>query len=337
VAPSSVSVTISRGDVSYFLPGGLQHESVQDELGLTSAQKQKLLEIARSAAEEMQARQKAAWEKRRQMTPAEEIKFNREMSDRLGKQNEEVRKQVEQVLQPGQVERLKHIEFRQQAFAILKWTDVLNQFGPDQQQKEQLQSLRKAMYAEMRQLEDQNQDKVWGLLTAEQQEKAKDVGQRTILERMLWGDVTRCLAYNESVQNKLGLTPEQEQKFKEIAAKSRVLEVDLVKRLPTMKREEIRRSYVTSGEPIMRQVLEVFQPQQVERFKVWVLREWPFILFNPEVLDQIGLSEQQKEQIAKSRDELRAKLNQVQAAGEEKLLAVLTAQQVEKLKERLKK
>ena len=147
-------------------------------MGLRPEQKEKLKEIAKKAAEPQKDQPKIDWEKFRDMKFEEQRKFQKEMSDFNAKRAEEVRKQVEKVLTPKQVEQLKEMEFRQRAASMLYMPRVLQEIEMTDEQKEQLQKIREETQSKMAQLQHESQEKTLGVLTPEQIKKLKEVSEK---------------------------------------------------------------------------------------------------------------------------------------------------------------
>ncbi len=149
-------------------------ENVQKEIGLTPEQKEKLLEIARKAAEQMKNEPATDWAKFRDLTPEEQRKVQKEVADRYAQRAEESKKQIEQVLTPKQIEQIKDMEFRQRAASMLYMPQVLQQIGLTDEQKQQLQKIREETQIKMTQLQRESQDRTLGVLTPEQAKKLRE-------------------------------------------------------------------------------------------------------------------------------------------------------------------
>jgi Spy/CpxP family protein refolding chaperone len=149
----------------------------------------------------------------------------------------------------------------------------------------------------------------------------------------------------EAVQKELGLTPEQKEKLKEIAKKA----AESMREEPgfdwtkfrDMKPEEQRKAqkeradrYAKQAEETKKQVEQVLTPKQVEQLKDMDLRQRvASMLYMPQVLQQVELPDEQKQQMKKIREDTQSKMAQLQRESQEKLFNVLTPEQKEKLKE----
>ncbi len=174
--PAAPMAARPAGGYYYAVPGYwmLQMENVQKEIGLTPEQKEKLLEIARKAAEQMKNEPATDWAKFRDLTPEEQRKVQKEVADRYAQRAEESKKQIEQVLTPKQIEQIKDMEFRQRAASMLYMPQVLQQIGLTDEQKQQLQKIREETQIKMTQLQRESQDRTLGVLTPEQAKKLRE-------------------------------------------------------------------------------------------------------------------------------------------------------------------
>jgi Spy/CpxP family protein refolding chaperone len=191
-------VSYQPGTMYYGLPGYylLQTESVQKEIDLTPQQKEKLQEIAKKyydqVSEQAKEYQKTDWAKVQQMKPDDQKKFYDELRGRQAKQSEvtkkwteEAKKQVEQVLQPKQIEQLKDIAFRQRAASMLYMPQVLDQLGLSDEQKATIGKIREKLQARMAkaqqrmmQMQSDSNRKAIGVLTPQQLEKLKTLSEK---------------------------------------------------------------------------------------------------------------------------------------------------------------
>jgi hypothetical protein len=156
----------------------LQMEHVQRELGLTAEQKERLKEIAKKAADAAGKEPRLDWTKFNKMTADERQKFQKEMSDRNQKRAEEIKKEVEKVLAPKQIEQIKEIEFRQRAGSMLYMPQVLEDIKLSDEQKQQLQKIREETQSKIAKLQSESQKKTLGVLTPEQTKKLKELSEK---------------------------------------------------------------------------------------------------------------------------------------------------------------
>jgi len=148
----------------------------------------------------------------------------------------------------------------------------------------------------------------------------------------------------ENVQKELGLTPEQKEKLKEIAKKNaesmKEPRIDWTK-FREMKPEDLRKAQKEMAdrnakrvEEAKKQVEGVLTPKQVEQLKDIEFRQRAAsMLYMPQVLQQIELTDEQKQQMQKIREETQSKMAELQQESQEKTLGVLTPEQTKKLKE----
>jgi hypothetical protein len=149
----------------------------------------------------------------------------------------------------------------------------------------------------------------------------------------------------ENVQKELGLTPEQKKALKGIAKKH----ADAMKKEPAfdwakfqgMKpeeqlkaRKEIGDRYVKRAEETKKQIEEVLTAKQVEQLKDMESRQRAAsMLYMPQVLQQIEVTDEQKQQMQKIREKTQSRMVRLQHESQEKILGVLTPEQTKKLKE----
>lgn len=150
----------------------------------------------------------------------------------------------------------------------------------------------------------------------------------------------------KSVQEELKLTEDQIGKVKELAEKQR----ESFKELGKLSREERRTKFEDSSKASNKAVAEILKPEQVKRLKQisWQQRGGA-AMEDPEVAEALKLTDEQKGKIKTlredtgkemrelikggNREEARKKMGELRKANNEKLQAVLTAEQKAKLKE----
>lgn len=168
----------------YGVPGyaALASASVQEELGLSEEQKQKLREISEAYRKEVQEGWRREWEKIRHLSPAEQQKHwaeQRETLARLGKERvAAVRKKVEAVLTPQQLYQLQEINFRNQAAVMLNNPGTLDRLEATPEQKERLRKIREELQEKIHKLQRQSFEESFQLLTPEQQQKLREMATR---------------------------------------------------------------------------------------------------------------------------------------------------------------
>jgi Spy/CpxP family protein refolding chaperone len=144
----------------------------------------------------------------------------------------------------------------------------------------------------------------------------------------------------ENVQKELELTAEQRDKLLAIAKKSQdQTRQDWTQfaKLPAKERadrmKELRDKTARRAALVYKAVEAVLTPSQLERvqeirFRLQVVA----MLQDPQTLEQLGLTDQQKQELRRLREELQKKLQEVQQENTEKTLRVLSPEQIEKLK-----
>lgn len=148
----------------------------------------------------------------------------------------------------------------------------------------------------------------------------------------------------EDVKKELGLTLEQREKLQGIAEKIAATLKNEPKVDPTkyreLKPEEQRRvdwesvqRYTKRVEATTRLLEQVLTPKQFEQLKDIELRERiTSLLYEPEVLRRLGMTDEQEQQMQKLRTELQNEMTRVVRENRAKTLRVLTPDQIKKLK-----
>ena len=146
-------------------------ENIQKELELVDEQKQKLLEIA----EQYQAQMRQDWEEIRKLPPDEQRKRWSQQREKMTQRAAEVRKQVEQVLLPHQLDKLKELTFRMRAGSMLTSPGTIEQLKLSDDQKRKLQKIRQETMEKTQKLQQEALDESLGVLTEDQKAKLRDL------------------------------------------------------------------------------------------------------------------------------------------------------------------
>ena len=163
------------------VPGYYQlgQESVQKQIDLVPEQKQKLEAISKKFMEDSQAAWKGQdWTKLRELPDAERQAKMKEMQDSVAKTMEAAKKEVEAVLLPHQIEKLKKLDFRQRASGMLYTPSVLEKLALTEEQKAKLKQVREEQQKKMAQLTEETMDKTMEVLTPEQQKQLEELGSK---------------------------------------------------------------------------------------------------------------------------------------------------------------
>jgi Spy/CpxP family protein refolding chaperone len=148
------------------LPGFLElpAEDVQEELGLTGEQREKLGAIGREFYEQV----RRDWAESRSI-PTEERRKGRELTRK--QRMTEIRRQIEEVLTPEQVERLKQINLRARQAAALADAAVLDELDLSEAQERMLLQIRDQMEQKTRRIEQESFEKTLEVLTPQQRSR----------------------------------------------------------------------------------------------------------------------------------------------------------------------
>jgi Spy/CpxP family protein refolding chaperone len=149
----------------------LAQEHVQKELELLDEQKQQLKELAQKSARQRQQ----DWTGMRDLPPEERQKKYAEIREKMQKQNEEIRKQVEAILLPHQLKALQMIRLRTRGASALASPRIVEHLGLSEAQKEKIREARDELQKKMRELQRDAFEKTLKVLTPEQLEKLKEL------------------------------------------------------------------------------------------------------------------------------------------------------------------
>jgi Spy/CpxP family protein refolding chaperone len=160
--------------VTYLLLPGfaeLRTENVQKELELTDQQKEQLIAIGQKYYEET----RRDWAGLGGMSAEERKEKYAEIREKNLKRTQEIRKQVEELLSPDQLERLKQINLRTRGTAALLNPRILDELGITEAQRNRLRQLREQLQERIRQLQQETLEKTLEVLTPEQRKKLEEL------------------------------------------------------------------------------------------------------------------------------------------------------------------
>jgi len=154
------------------LPGFymLRMENVQKELNLTPEQLAQLTELSKAYSEQVRADQEI-WKNWQKMTPEERSAKTAEQRQRYAQRVQDVRQQVEKILQPSQLKTLQQIVLRTQGWWVLYQPQIQETLGLSQEQKQQLADIRQKMFEELQEVQKRAFERAYAVLQKEQQEK----------------------------------------------------------------------------------------------------------------------------------------------------------------------
>ena len=160
--------------VTYLLLPGfaeLRTESVQKELELTDQQRDKLIAIGQKYYEET----RRDWAGLGGMSAEERKEKTAEIRQKNLKRTQEIRRQVEEVLSPDQLERLEQINLRTRGAAALLNPKILDELGITEAQRNRLRQLREQLQERIRQLQQETLQKTLDVLSPEQRKKLEEL------------------------------------------------------------------------------------------------------------------------------------------------------------------
>lgn len=149
----------------------------------------------------------------------------------------------------------------------------------------------------------------------------------------------------ESVQKQVELVPEQKERLREIAKKyleemqslgrrdwSKWADLSAEERQAQM--QEMQKKYADAAAAAKKAVEDILLPHQIEKLKQIELRNrLPGLINVPNILERIGLSDEQKDRLRKLREEQQRKMTELMQETLDKSLDVLTPEQRKKLEE----
>lgn len=162
-----------------YVPGywQLSQPGVQKEIELLPEQLEKLKELSKRYYEAQREDAKAYgdWSK---MTDEERKAKYKEVSERAKQRTEDLRKEVEKVLIPSQIEALRDLNLRTYGQYMLMQPRIMEAVGLNEEQKTKLQKLREEFTQKQQQLQKEMMDEQFKLLTPEQKERLKEEMQK---------------------------------------------------------------------------------------------------------------------------------------------------------------
>jgi Spy/CpxP family protein refolding chaperone len=156
-----------------FLSGVLGNGNVQEELGLSGEQKQKIEKMGQESVLEFKEAAQTGWHSEA---------YRKKMREMHAKVTEEEDKRLRDILKPEQLHRLKQLELQRQGVHLLRNPEVVRELGLSLEQQEKLNSLLDEQLAEMmnqtgppRLSRQQLMEQALKLLTPEQRQKVEKI------------------------------------------------------------------------------------------------------------------------------------------------------------------
>lgn len=147
--------------------------NVQKELELVPEQIEKLKELGKKYYEEARADQNV-WKDWQKMTPDERKAKSAEVREKYKKRAEAMKAEVEKILLPHQLDKLKQIDFRRRAPYALQSPSTLKKLGINDQQQEKLKQIREKLVEEYQQMQKKALDDALKVLTPEQKKQLEE-------------------------------------------------------------------------------------------------------------------------------------------------------------------
>ena len=165
------------GGATYYLPvyWSLAQESVRREIDLVPEQDQKLLAISKDYQTKMNEFYAPL---RDPKIPQEErTQKYKEAQEKLTTLNQEVTKQVKEILLPHQVKTLDQIDLRQKAATMLQYAPYVEKLNLSDETKDKIKKKRDALNEAVAKMQREAFDEILQLLTPEQREQLKQPWQ----------------------------------------------------------------------------------------------------------------------------------------------------------------
>ena len=148
----------------------LRMQHVQDQLELTDEQLATLKDLGKKYYEGM----RHDWSGFKDLSTEERQAKYAEIREKNQKLSEDMRKQVEEVLVPHQIDLLKKINFQSTGPYALSNPRILDQIKVSEEQKAQLAKIRGELQAKLREVQKESFEKALEVLTAEQRKALED-------------------------------------------------------------------------------------------------------------------------------------------------------------------
>ena len=152
----------------------LRMQHVQDQLELTDEQLATLKDLGKKYYEGM----RHDWSGFRDLSAEERQAKSAEIREKNQKLSEDMRKQIEEVLVPHQIDLLKKINFQSRGPYVLQNPRMLDQIKVSEEQKAQLVQIREELQAKLREVQKESFEKALEVLTAEQRKALEDAAMQ---------------------------------------------------------------------------------------------------------------------------------------------------------------
>jgi hypothetical protein len=316
------------------------------------------LERSQQLAKKIQALVKEKREAEAKRLFADEEQRRRQ---RDGQNKKEMRKNVESVLTPEQLQKVKDLAYPELTFTKLHDPKTLDEVRLSEQQKDQVRALCLETSREFQKTAFDHAETWASIFTAEQQNKLREEAQRrvdkTIADReagrrffggatnlaaaLMIGDEDRFPAQPElvcaMVRKRLHITAEQERRLSELVARTWARENELMKPLTqngnpdwaayNARQESVRRQLYKENR---QQIDAILTPQQLSVLKTFVLmRATAFALFDRDTFTLIGVTDQQRTKLRQAFDEASKACASVFEQASQQALTLLTPRQHE--------
>ncbi len=316
----------------------------QDELGLSTEQKDSLLTIHAEAM----ARSKAHSEEFKKLSPEER---QAEVKARAGKTSlwrqqfvEETRTRIEAVLTPQQLQEMKDFYFPRYAVGLLYDAEIRGELGFAPQQEGQFRRVARERLARIQAVSIDKAEKQWDMLTREQQAAIPEVvrrqGPTSAILSIAWElgfDMDNAvpgypILAEAPVRERVGLSDEQEKQLNAVVAAC-------AERRRTARQEQQsgKASHPDAlglwEDDAKRQVEAILTSEQLAKFnEIEFRRKVALALSYPEKRKKVGITEQQLAAFEQLEQEAHAQNYRIDCEMLDRALESLTPEQEEQLR-----
>ena len=311
----------------------------QQELGISAEQIEKLLAIDAVAKAEI-TRQSARFEAlSAEQKQAEIDAWQGKTAPWVRELGEKSKSQIEAVLSPQQLTTIKQFQFPMSAVSLLYDEGIRREINFDDDQQTRFREVVREKLTRAQQVALERCDKVWNLLTPDQQARMPEIVERhgpTSKILSLANQVgfepgamalTQPMMAEEPVRKRLKLTAEQEKQFQDLLAAT-AARAQAALPAPPGPATRGAAPAGTSGLTIE----TLLTAEQLEALKELRLRrEAHLALSSPETRTKLGLSGEQQAALAKQDREAHDRLYRIDREQLDKALAILSPPQRDEL------
>ena len=316
----------------------------QEEIGLSAEQKKSLLAINAKAVAEA----KDHAEQFKKLSPEEQ---RAQVKTWAGKpspwsqqRDNEIRRQIEAVLNPRQLQTLKDFSFSRYAIGLLYDAKIRQDVGFGQEQEARLRQIAKERLARFQKVSMERAEKLSAMLTPEQQAALPDVvklqGPTSAVLSIAWElgfDLDNFLAHypmlaEAPVRERLGLSAEQEKQLHALMADSAARK-EKVRQERLLGKEQPSMPHSNAETDEKKQVEAILTPQQLATLgEINFRRQAALAIGYPEKRKTIDVTVEQAAEFQRLDNETHERLYRIDREMLGQVLDILTPRQQEELR-----